>query len=652
MCGITGAINLCGREIERLIPTLSVMEMLQAHRGPDGSGIWVSDQKNVGLGHQRLAVMDLSQKASQPMLDHKGQVALVFNGEIYNHKQIREELRSQWNFNSHSDTETILACYRKYGIECVSKLRGMFAYSLWDEAKNQLICARDRFGIKPFYYTIVDKILYFASEAKALLPVMEEIGTDEEAMAEYLSFQYTIGEKTLFKGINQLLPGHQLIISNGIISIERYWDVRFEIDYEHSEKYFLNQLTGILESSVEEHLLSDVPIGAYISGGIDSSLIALMAHRKNNTCHKFFHGRFTESKGYDESEYAKCVSKEVDGELHIADINSSDFERYFSDVIYHLDFPTAGPGSFPQYMVSKLASQYVKVILGGQGGDEIFGGYARYLVAYFEQCIKSCIEGTHQNGNFVVTIESIIPNLGLLREYKPMMSKLWKDGLFGPMDQRYYKLISRCDDMGEEIKWEELNFSKVYESFTAIFNNNNNVKKECYFDSMTHFDFKTLLPALLHVEDRMSMAHGLESRVPMLDHRLIEFAATVPADIKFKGGQLKRLLKVAFSDLIPEKVVNRRDKMGFPVPLQAWFNNDLNNMCIKLFENMRDSKRPFVNGEFILNSFHEAPDFSRRSWGLASLEVWYSLFHDRSRYFKDLIDSVHPPQSLVVGFKK
>ena len=221
-------------------------------------------------------------------------------------------------------------------------------------------------------------------------------------------------------------------------------------------------------------------------------------------------------------------------------------------MIYHLDFPVAGPGSFPQFMVSQLAASHLKVVLGGQGGDEIFGGYARYLLAYFEQCIKAALDGTYKNGNFVVTIESIVPNLGLLREYKPMMAEFWRKGLFGGIDERYFRLVDRSTDMAEEVDWRQLDKRQVFEAFRAIFNNQNNVQKEAYFDKMTHFDFKCLLPALLQVEDRMSMAHGLESRVPLLDHPLIEFVATVPADVKFTGGRMKHLLKTCLRRRVAE----------------------------------------------------------------------------------------------------
>jgi asparagine synthase (glutamine-hydrolysing) len=325
--------------------------------------------------------------------------------------------------------------------------------------------------------------------------------------------------------------------------------------------------------------------------------------------------------------------------LLTVDITAANFSRHLSDVIYHLDHPVAGPGSFPQYMVSRLASEHLKVVLGGQGGDEIFGGYARYVVAYLEQCLKAAIDGTYKNGNYVVTIESIIPNLGLLREYEPMMKEFWREGLFDPLDERYFRLVDRSSDMQGEIEWEALDKRRVFEDYCAIFNNAANVRKEAYFDRMTHFDFKCLLPALLQVEDRMSMAHGLESRVPLLDHRIVEFAATVPADVKFKDGSMKHLIKTVFANDLPPEILGRRDKMGFPVPLKEWFGGPLQGFVTGIFDQMASNPRPYINARAAKANFGSEAKFSRKTWGLLSLEVWHQRFHDRAAEFRALLDA-------------
>jgi asparagine synthase (glutamine-hydrolysing) len=633
MCGIAGQISLRGDGILGLSAKLNAMSDLVAHRGPDGSGQWITNDEHLGFIHRRLAIIDLSPSAAQPMRARNGDV-LTFNGEIYNYPELKDKLKHYWDFKTNSDTECILASYEKFGDKCLDHFRGMYAFALWDERNRKLFCARDRFGIKPFYYAVVDNIFYFASEAKALLPFVDGIRTNESAFAEYMTFQYTIGDKTLFDGIHQLMPGHSLTVEDGKVNVQRYWDVSYEIDYDHSPKYFHDKLRELLEESVTLHGRSDVPVGSYVSGGIDSSLIYKLSQSNESASPLGFHGRFTDHPGYDESEFAFSAAKHAEGELHCIDITSGDFLDEINKVIYHLDFPVAGPGSFPQYMVSKLAAQHVKVVLGGQGGDEIFGGYARYVIAYFEQCIKAAIDGNSGDGNYVVTLESIVPNLGLLREYKPMMKNFWSKGLFDPMDERYFQLVDRSIDMQNEVDWGSLDRSKVFEDFSEIFNNPNNVQKEAYLDKMTHFDFKCLLPALLQVEDRMSMAHGIESRVPFLDHKLIEFAAKVPANMKFEGGNMKHLLKQVFTPEIPNEILDRRDKMGFPVPLKEWLDNDIKEFVLDTFSAMSGKNRPYIDSKSVLSNFGHETRFSRKTWGLLSLELWHQQFHDQASKWK------------------
>jgi asparagine synthase (glutamine-hydrolysing) len=648
MCGIAGIVSLTGSPVPLLDASLEVLSRMIAHRGPDGRGAWTAASRYVGLAHRRLAIIDLSDAAQQPMVGPSGAV-ITYNGEIYNYLELRAELAVGWGFRSNSDTECLLAAYERSGEDCLASLRGMFAFALWDERRRRLFCARDRFGIKPFYYAVVGNLFVFASEAKALLPFLPQIETDPEALAEYLTFQYTIGEATLFRGVRQLLPGHALTVEDGKIRVWRYWDVRYDIDADHNARYFERRLVELLDDSVRLHLRSDVPVGAYVSGGLDSSLIAILAGSSAGAVAQCFHGRFNHLPGYDESEYAAVAAGRVNASLHVIDITARHFRDHIADVLYHLDFPVAGPGSFPQFIVSQLAARHLKVVLGGQGGDEIFGGYARYLLAYFEQCIKAALDGTYKNGNFVVTIESIVPNLGLLREYKPLMSEFWREGLFGGLDERYFRLIDRSIDMEHEVDWSALDRQRVFEGFLAIFNNQSNVRKEAYFDKMTHFDFKCLLPALLQVEDRMSMAHGLESRVPLLDHPLIEFLATVPADVKFEGGSMKHLLKLAYADVLPATIVNRRDKMGFPVPLKEWFSGELHDLVEDTFRSRNARQRPFLNTDAVLANFATAARFSRKVWGLLCLELWHQMFHDRAADYRRMLADAAVPQTKLAA---
>jgi len=635
MCGIAGIVSLNREAIRDLGNHLRVMNSIIKHRGPDGDGIWTHSRGDAGFAHKRLSIIDL-QTGNQPMTDEAGNT-ITYNGEIYNYVELKQEL-GDYKFYTNSDTEVILAAYKKWGLNCVDHLRGMFAFAIWDEGNQRLFCARDRFGIKPFYYNTNGRRFYFASEAKAILPFVEVVQTNLEALKDYLFFQLCLDGKTLFDGINELPAGHLLTIQNGNVDVRQYWEVHYDLDFNHTPKYFEEKLRELIEDSVKVHTRSDVPIGAYVSGGVDSSIIAALASKlqPNGDPFKAFNGKFSISDLYDETQFATSLADMHGMSLQQVDMTSDDFVESISKIIYHLDYPVAGPGSFPQYHVSKLASQERKVVLGGQGGDEIFGGYTRYLIAYFEQCIKGAIDNTLHNGNYVVTYESIIPNLQSLKNYKPLLKEFWRDGLFEDIDKRYFRLINRSPDLKTEINWGVMgdNYSP-FDTFSKIFEGKN-VGKESYFDKMTHFDFKTLLPALLQVEDRMSMAHGLESRVPFLDHPLVEFAATIPADIKFKDGSLKKLLVNAMGSELPELIKTRKDKMGFPVPLNEWMSNDLRDFVMDIFSSQAAKGRPYFNSNEIIKGLSKEPKFGRKIWGLLSLELWHREFHDKQHEYKNL----------------
>ncbi len=635
MCGIAGCISLTRNPLSQSWETVGIMNSLLKHRGPDGSGRWIHDDGFVGFGHVRLSIIDLSPGAAQPMRDHQGN-QITFNGEIYNYKELREELGEE-RFRTASDTEVILRAYERWGTSCVDHFRGMFAFALWDEKNKTLFCARDRCGVKPFYYSVVGNVLYFASEIKALLPFLPDIETDIEGLKDYLTFQFCLGGKTLFRDVSELPPAHTLRVENGTLRIERYWEVYYSLDFDHTEKYFQEKLSSLLSETLALHMRSDVPVGAYVSGGLDSSSVASLAqYLVSDNKMMGFNGRFSDfGDAFDESMYAEALGRHCDFDIAIRDIHCTDFINNIRRVIYHMDFPVAGPGILPQYLVSELASKHRKVVLGGQGGDEIFGGYTRYLVAYFEQCIKGAIDGVTGGKRFVLTYESIIPNLTALKEYKPMLSKFWSDGLFDAMDKRYFKLINRAPDLGDEIRWNELGEYSPYKTFCSIFTGNN-VGKESYLDQMTHFDFKTLLPALLHVEDRMSMAWGVESRVPFLDHTLVEFAATIPANIKVKDGRMKHILHQIVSPYLPLKITERKDKKGFPTPFTQWIKGDARDFVRDVFSSSKALSRPLLDNRKVLDMLDNEPRFGRNVWGLLCLELWQQEFHDKKGYFQSL----------------
>ncbi|MCM8537805.1 MAG: asparagine synthase (glutamine-hydrolyzing) [Lentisphaeraceae bacterium] len=637
MCGIAGQLQIQFQTVHELEKNLQVMNELQDHRGPDSEGTWQHPAGFLGLSHKRLSIID-HDSGKQPML--QGQNVVTFNGEIYNYLELRKELGEK-KFSTKSDTEVILMAYRKWGEDCVNHLRGMFAFAIWDESQQKLFCARDRFGIKPFYYTQNKNHFYFASEMKALLPFLNNIETDLNAFKDYLAFQFSLNGKTLFKDIQKLEPGYSLTIANGQVTKKKYWEVYYQRDFSHTAKYFKERMHELILESIKLHQRSDVPVGAYVSGGIDSTAIASIANSNTSDSMMAFSGRYDLGPKFDESKYAKLAADELGFDLHLTTITPKNFVDNIENVIYHLDTPIAGPGSFSQFMVSKEASKYRKVLLGGQGGDEIFGGYTRYLIAYFEQCIKAAIDGTSENGNFIVTYESIIPNLTALQAYKPMLKNFWQKGLFESMDKRYFRLINRSNSLTNEVNWDNLNDYSPFDSFSKIFHGDN-VQKESYFDLMTNYDFKTLLPALLHVEDRVSMAHGIESRVPFLDHRIVELAATMPADIKFKNGNLKHILKKVLKPHLPKKILNRKDKMGFPTPLNQWAKNEVHDFIFDILSCQKAKNRSLIDNKKVLKQIDKDGNYGRQFWGFLSMEIWQQQFHDKAVNYKNMLSNYTP----------
>jgi asparagine synthase (glutamine-hydrolysing) len=635
MCGIAGFFSQESLKNEESLGLLHHLNSRQAHRGPDGSGVWVDASGLAGFAHVRLSIIDLS-SGHQPMVSDSGNV-ITFNGEIYNYIELRQELGVE-NFKTTSDTEVVLKAYEAWGPRCVEKFRGMFAFAIWDADRRKVFVARDRFGIKPFYYTVQEGVFYFASEIKTLTSLVPSLSVNLDGLRDYFSFQFCLGEKTLFDGIYKLLPAHCGYLDFQLDQWHfKYWEVQYDLDWHHTEKYFIDKVRELMYDSVRYHTRSDVEVASYLSGGVDSSIVTCLARDVlTQGQYRAFTGKFSLGEQFDESRYARILSAERDISLYEADIVAQDFIDNIAKVIYHLDEPVAGPGSFPQFMVSRLVRDTgIKVVLGGQGGDEIFGGYARYLIAYFEQCIKGALDGTMNNGKYIVNYESIIPNLVTLKNYKPLIKEFWSEGLFDSRDERYYRLVNRSNQMGDIIHWEIFNKTTSFDEFKKIYWSEN-VGKESYFDSMTHFDFKTLLPALLQVEDRMSMANGIESRVPFLDHSLVELAATIPANIKFQNGELKRLLRNTFSDVVPAPIMERKDKMGFPVPLQVWFKENANvrDFVCDIFQSQNALHRLYLSDSFSIESLiSKEGQFNRNIWGLLNLELWQQQFFDNHQYF-------------------
>ncbi len=623
MCGIIGIISNSGQ----LNNTALLKKMADAisHRGPDEEGSMLEGA--VGLYHKRLSIIDLS-TGKQPMTQDR--ISIVFNGEIYNYIELRDELKKTGHqFATNSDTEVIIRMYQEYGLECFTRLNGMFAFLIYDRPRNRIVGARDHFGIKPLYYHDGKDCTLFASEIKALLrhPALRA-EPDFDSVQEYLTLQYVLDNDTMFKGINKVPPGHffDLDLDTRKFEMKKYWEPDFTVDTFHTQEYFFHQLQQLLEDAVKIQLRSDVPLGAYLSGGMDSSLVAILASANSGSRLATFTGAFSEGPQFNETPYAREVAESISATMYEVYPTEQEFIDLLPRLIYHMDEPAAGPGLFPQYMVSRLAAQHVKVVLGGQGGDEIFGGYARYVIAYFEQAIKGAIFESVEEGEHIVSLKSVLPNLPYLRQYAPMMQHFWKNGLFEDMDRRYFSLINRNEeDSGLFTEQFVSSYKKgrIFSRFQKAFNNPNTLS---YYNKMVNYDMTCGLPALLQVEDRMSMAVSIESRVPLLDRRIVDLVTTIPPAMKFRGAEMKFILKRAFGNRLPPSVLNRKDKMGFPVPLHLWAKNKAKGFFQDVLLSQSCRQRGLFNTSEVERLIQDESAFGRRLWGLVNLELWFKTF--------------------------
>lgn len=630
MCGIAGIISSNKRKISR--ESLRVMGDLLHHRGPDEEGFFVSS--NVGLAHKRLSIIDLV-TGHQPMASHDGNIWIVYNGEIYNYVELRRGLESRgYEFKTRSDTEVIIYLYAEYGKMMLTRLNGMFAFTIYDKKKNRIFSARDYFGIKPYYYVFNKDEFIFASEIKAILGIRPSYKKEDmRAIYDYVNFQFCLGDKTFFKGVKKLLPGHYLLLDDisrsPKLSVAKYWDLDFgNIDYGRSEGYFADKLLSLVNDSVKLQLRSDVALGAHLSGGLDSSVVSCLAARNLGAKVKTFTGAFSEGKEYDETSYAKKVSRHIKSRYFEVRPTVEDFKRNIAKIIYMMDEPLAGPGVFPQFFVSKLASQNVKVVLGGQGGDEIFGGYARYFIGYLEQSLKSSIFRDNEEGRDAISLEALLPNLHILNGYMPLLRSFWGEGVFDAMDKRYFSLINRGKDADRLYSRNFLDSANGYDVFDTYQELFNLPRTKSYINKMVHFDLKTLLPALLHVEDRTSMSFSLESRVPLLDNRIAELVSTIPVGIKLKGGVSKYIFRKAVKGIVPREIYFRKDKMGFPVPISEWFKKELRPFVRDIVLDSKAKKRGIYNREGIERLIAKESKFDRQVWGLLCLELWFKQFID------------------------
>jgi asparagine synthase (glutamine-hydrolysing) len=627
MCGIAGFVSEHdapdGRERTRV---LERMLTVIAHRGPDDQGTLVAE--GVAIGMRRLSIIDLA-GGHQPISNEDGTVTIVFNGEIYNYKELQTELETRGHrFRTNSDTETIVHAYEEYGPACVEHLRGMFAFAIWDARARKLFLARDRVGKKPLYYALTPRgTLVFGSELKALIAHPEiERTVNPEAVDAYLTFGYVPDPLCILRGVRKLPPGHHLTYAQGRLALMQYWDFRFEPDEgarARSAEDYLAELRALLDESVRIRLIADVPLGAFLSGGIDSSAVVGLMARNSNRPVKTFSIGFNEDS-YDELKYAR-VAAEHFGTEHHEFVVTPDICQLVDELAWHCDEPFADPSALPTYMVSKLAREHVTVALSGDGGDELFAGYTRYLVerqrAPFERVPRAV------RHNLLRPLSQRLPHGAWGRNYLHNVSLDAVDRFLDSVSvfTRLTKQALYTPAFRAQLKDDGLASARF--RFLAA-----RVRTNEPLDVLLYLDSKTYLPGdILTKVDRMSMAVSLEARAPLLDHKLIEFVTRIPAALKLRGTETKHIFKRAVADFVPPEILHR-PKQGFGVPIQQWINEQLRAQMHDTLTDTRARARGYVEPRYVaqLLAEHERGrrDHAAPLWALFMLELWQRIFID------------------------
>ncbi len=615
MCGIAGIVSLGDRP--PVAHELRDMCAAITHRGPDDEGFYLDSQ--VGLGMRRLSIIDLA-AGHQPVSNEDGTVQVVLNGEIYNFKELRRDLQARGHvFSTRTDTETIVHLYEEYGKDCVRHLRGMFGFALWDTRKREFLLVRDRIGIKPLYYTECGGRLLFASELKSILQ-LPEVGREMNwgAVSHLFAFLSTPPDMAIISGIRKLEPGCLMTISPGREPvIERYWNLQFEPDYGKDEKYFVDRTRELLYESVNLHMVSDVPLGAFLSGGVDSSSVVAAAASMISEPLKTFSIGFTEP-GYNELEFARVVAKNFGTEHRELTLGPGALDE-MENLAWHLDEPFGDSSAIPTYMVSKLAAQQVKVVLSGDGGDELFAGYDRYVVEQRERRRPPL-----PAGRLLTAISRNMPAGMRGRNYLRHFS------LTGA--ERYLDACTlfRREDIRKLFRPDVFEMLAPYEPWRA---------KAAHMESqggnwltqLQSLDVNNYLPLdILTKVDRMSMAHSIETRVPLLDHKLAEFAATVPPELNLHRGTTKYILKQAVRGILPDQIIDR-PKRGFAIPLSFWFRGKLNSYVRDLVLSDRSRQRGIFNTRYVEELIvrnGRGQNLDLQIWMLISFELWARRFLD------------------------
>jgi len=625
MCGIVGLVRFNPEEAADEARLKRMRDVLR-HRGPDGEGLWVDGP--VGLGHRRLAIVDVA-AGQQPMPNEDESVWITYNGEIYNHAELRPGLEARGHcYRTRSDTETILHLYEEEGDRCVERLQGMFAFALWDRRRRRLLLARDRLGIKPLYYACTDREILFASEIKALLAARDErVAFNEAILPEFLATRFVAGEETFFEGIRKLLPGRTLAWSRDEgISQRRYWRLPAAPDETRGTlAEEAREVRARLEATVRSHLMSDVPLGLFLSGGIDSSgLAALMAPMVDGAIRTFSVG--FDEPGANELAYARLVARAVRAEHHEVVVSPAEFWGALPHLVWHEDEPIAFSSSVPLYFVSRLAGEHVKVVLTGEGADELFLGYNRYRVTAWNERLGGGYAALTPSGLRAGVRRAIGRLPWPLRRYAGRSFLALEGGprqLFcenfavfpEAFQRRLLKdagLLARRDPYAEALR--------------------------CYAEApggtlerMSYADLQTYLVELLMKQDQMSMAASVESRVPFLDHELVEHVAALPGRLKLRGWQTKAVLRAALRDLVPREILTR-GKMGFPVPVGRWLRGEFWPLVEELVLGERARRRGPFEPAMLRRLAQEhrsgAAEHGDRLWLLLNLEIWQRIFVD------------------------
>ncbi|HKG15741.1 MAG TPA: asparagine synthase (glutamine-hydrolyzing) [Pyrinomonadaceae bacterium] len=635
MCGING-IALSSRSRRELdVRVLERMRDVITHRGPDDAGVYVDGR--VGLGHRRLSIVDVA-AGHQPMPNEDGALQVIYNGEIYNHADYREGLEARGHvYRTHCDTETILHLYEEHGPACVKHFRGMFAFAIWDARGKELFVARDRLGVKPLYYVHADDgSLYFASEIKALLEagaVRPEL--NYPALPDYLANHSTSGEETLFRGVRRLMPGHWMLWRDGELKIERYWDVRFSPeeggpDGAHkTDDEYVAEWSELFRESVRLRLMADVPLGMFLSGGIDSSAIAAVMSRMVAEPIKTFSVAFAEREA-NELEYARAVAGAFKTDHHEIVVSPEDFFGALPELVWHEDEPLAHPSSVALNFVSRLAARHVKVVLTGEGSDEMLAGYARYrktvanlaLGARYNSLVPAALRGAVARG--VAALPASRSRQRLARTFlclAPDIETIYFDN---------FSVFSR-EAQKRLLTSEARERTGGPEPYRAVTNYLKETDARSLLERLLYADTKTYLHELLMKQDQMSMAASIESRVPFLDHRLVEYTARMPERMKLRGWTTKYVLRRAMEGVLPRQILTR-PKMGFPVPVGAWFRGRYRHVLDEYVLGERAAsrgvfERGYVRG-MVARHHSGAEDHTERLWALVNFEMWQRRFFD------------------------